>query len=105
MVFVNTIEGGTVPSGTYWSFGSGELLRLNEEGELPGPASKRWIRVPALLLLLLAPILGVMFVFFLPLAGIVLIIYLPLQAVWQKARGTRVDALVGDDGMDGKERA
>ncbi len=105
MVFVSTIEGGTVPSGTYWSFGSGELLRLREDGELPGPSSKRWIRVPALLLLLLGPILGMAFVFFLPLVGIVLIVYLPLQALYQKVRRGRVSDVIGDGGMDGEERA
>lgn len=97
MVFVNTIQGGTVPRGTYWSFGSGELVRLRKDGELPGPPSRRWIRLPAVLLLLLGPLLGLAFVLFLPVVGIVLIVYLPLQALWQKA--TRSGDI--DDDSDG----
>lgn len=105
MVFVNAMKGGTVPSGTYWSFGSGELLRLRQEGELPGPPAQRWIRLPALLLLLLGPILGLAFVLFLPVIGIVLVAYLPLQALWRRFKRTPIAQVVGDGGMDGEERA
>ena len=80
-------------------------MRLREDGELPGPPAQRWIRIPALLLLLLGPILGLAFVLFLPVVGIVLIAYLPLQALWQRVRRSRIAQAVGDGGMDGEERA
>lgn len=91
MVFVSAAEGGPVGRGTYWSFGSGELVRLREEGVLPGPPSRRWIKLPAVLLLLLGPVLGLVFVMFLPVAGIALMVYLPAQAIWQKITGRRDD--------------
>ena len=60
-----------------------------KKGTLPGPPGRRWIRLPAVLLLLLGPVLGLVFLLFLPIAGIVLIIYLPLQALFQKATAPR----------------
>lgn len=89
MAVLSTAQGRPARRGTYWSFGSGELLRLREEGTLPGPPGRRWIRLPAVLLLLLGPVLGLVFLLFLPIAGIVLIIYLPLQALFQKATAPR----------------
>lgn len=94
MSVLDTAQGGPARRGTYWSFGSGELVRLQEEGTLPGPPSRRWIRLPAVLLLLLGPVLGLVFLMFLPVVGIVLILYLPLQALFQKATAPRD---TGDD--------
>ncbi len=99
MVNISATKGREAKRGTYWSFGSGELVRLREDGELPGPPGRRWIRLPALLLLLLGPLLGLVFVLFLPIAGIVLIVFLPLQALWQKVTGSKpeVDAVAEVD--------
>lgn len=89
MAVVSIAQEGPARRGTYWSFRSGELVRLREEGTLPGPPGRQWIRLPAVLLLLLGPIMGLVFLLFLPIAGIVLIVYLPLQAVWQSVVGSR----------------
>jgi len=107
MAVLSIAQGGPARRGTYWSFGSGELVRLREEGTLPGPPGRQWIRLPAVLLLLLGPIMGLVFLLFLPIAGIVLIVYLPLQAVWQRAAGSRDtegDDSRGDSSTKGAEK-
>ncbi len=104
MVSATPGRSSTVGRGTYWSFGSGRLLRLREEGVLPGPRENRWLRIPAaVLLLVLGPLLGLLFVMCLPVAGIVLIVYLPLQALWQKLARERGEADLAT--TDSQERA
>ncbi len=63
----------TVPGGFYWNKGTWEIVPVNgESGVLPGDSSARYIRVPAALLVVGAPVLGGLFVMFLPFIGIFL---------------------------------
>jgi hypothetical protein len=47
-----------------------------EGGLLPGPVEHHYVKVPALLLLALAPVLGGLFVVFLPFIGFALLFWL-----------------------------
>jgi hypothetical protein len=68
------IGGEVVRNGFYldwrgWKF---EVVE-GESGALPGSAETAYVRVPTLLMLVLAPILGGLFVVFLPFIGFALI--------------------------------
>jgi hypothetical protein len=49
------------------------FVSLDEDGDLPGPPRDLYLRVPALALLLLAPLVGGLFVVLLPLVGVALL--------------------------------
>lgn len=56
--------------GLYWSMKAWDLVMIPAEGgRLPGPG---YVRVPTVLFLCLAPIMGALYVMFLPVAGLVL---------------------------------
>jgi hypothetical protein len=59
-----------------------------EGGILPGPADHRYVKVPALLLLALAPVLGGLFVVFLPFIGFGLVFWLAGKKAVMVARRT-----------------
>jgi len=80
--------GDTVGTGYYWQPGQWDLVTIEREGAaLPGSSETRYLRVPAGVLLLAAPILGFLFVIFLPFIGAALM----LQRLWQAA----VEAMSG----------
>jgi hypothetical protein len=63
-----------VKAGFYWSLESWSLTVLSGEGGvLPGAETHRYLKVPAALLLLLAPVMGGLYVMFLPFIGFVLV--------------------------------
>jgi hypothetical protein len=63
--------GEAVKAGFYWHADVWEIVPVSGEGGvLPGTAEDRYIRLPALGMLLLAPVMGGLFVVFLPLIGI-----------------------------------
>jgi hypothetical protein len=63
--------GGTrVPAGFYWRPAGWEMVTLSGRGGvLPGERSERYLRVPVLAMLVLAPAMGAALVMFLPLIG------------------------------------
>lgn len=63
--------GGTrVKAGFYWRPAHWETVTISGEGGvLPGAPEERFYRVPVLAMLLLAPIMGGLFVVFLPVIG------------------------------------
>ncbi|HZZ83274.1 MAG TPA: hypothetical protein VFE30_01960 [Anaeromyxobacteraceae bacterium] len=63
--------GGTaVKSGYYWSTSRWSLTAIPAEGgALPGPRSEHYTRVPVWAALLLAPVMGGLFVVFMPFIG------------------------------------
>ena len=65
-------SGATVHGGFYCNPSSWTIVAVANDGERLGAARGRWVRVPAAAALLLAPVLGAMFLMFLPLVGIVL---------------------------------
>lgn len=70
--------GGTrVKCGYYWNPRKWDLVMVPKEGGLlPGDPERRYVRVPILLVLLAAPVMGGLYVVFLPLIGFVLILRL-----------------------------
>ena len=66
--------GGTrVPAGFSWRPAAWEMVTLSGRGGvLPGERSERYLRVPVLAMLMLAPAMGAALVMFLPLMGFVM---------------------------------
>ena len=71
-----TYTGGeTVSGGFYWNRGTWHLENVEgKRGTLPGGAETRYIWVPTLAMLVLAPIMGGLFVVFLPFIGFALML-------------------------------
>jgi hypothetical protein len=68
------IGGSQVKGGFYFNLHGLRIVAVaGKTGVLAGDTSERFIRVPALAVLLLAPILGGVFVMFLPVIGFVLV--------------------------------
>jgi hypothetical protein len=80
---MRTIEAGTsVRSGHYFCARSWSLHPVARDGELlPGRPGERWVRVPLLLALALAPLLGAAFAVFLPLIGFLLAAHAAIRPV------------------------
>ncbi|MCM2258169.1 MAG: hypothetical protein NDJ94_21250 [Vicinamibacteria bacterium] len=79
--------GDTVKAGFYWRTAQWQIVTIAEDGEtLPGHAGDNYYRVPALLLLGLAPIMGALFVMFLPFIGIAIVLQHALRAAARALR-------------------
>ena len=64
-------KGGTmVERGLYWNPMDGRRITMSEDGILPGDESTSYMRMSVFSLLVIAPVMGMMFVTFLPLFGI-----------------------------------
>jgi hypothetical protein len=84
--------GATVEGGFYFNRDRLSLVAVSgKEGTLPGNEGHRFIRIPALAVLFLAPLLGGLFVVFMPFIGFVLVLQhlgrLSLVAVRRAGRG------------------
>ena len=67
--------GDTVKGGFYWNRGTWHLENLEgKTGTLPGDGETRYLWVPTLLMLVLAPVMGGLFVVFLPFIGFALLL-------------------------------
>lgn len=67
--------GDVVKGGFYWNQAQWHLENVEGKfGALPGDENARYARVPTLLLFLLAPLMGALFVVFLPFIGFALLI-------------------------------
>ncbi|HMK55198.1 MAG TPA: hypothetical protein VK448_01015 [Dissulfurispiraceae bacterium] len=66
-----THSGGTaVAKGMYWSPLDGGRVHMRDSGILPGDRGRSYLRLSPVILLLIAPLFGVTFAFFLPLLGL-----------------------------------
>jgi hypothetical protein len=66
--------GTLVKGGFYFNRDKLDLITVSgKEGLLPGAEGQRFLRVPVLAVLLLAPLLGGLFVMFMPLIGFALV--------------------------------
>ena len=67
-------SGTMVKGGFYFNRDKLDLIAVSgKEGALPGADGQRYLRVPVLAVLLLAPILGGLFVMFMPFIGFALV--------------------------------
>jgi hypothetical protein len=62
--------GNIVAAGTYWNVSTGARVDIDKEGMLPGDGKAMYVKVPGILMLLMAPILGLVFAVSLPFIGI-----------------------------------
>jgi len=68
------VGGQTVAAGFYWNTKEWELETLSGKGgKLPGKADAAYVKVPAVAMLTLAPMMGAMYVMFLPFIGFALL--------------------------------
>ena len=64
-------KGGTmVERGLYWNPMDGRRITMSEDGILPSDESTNYMRMSPFSLLVIAPVMGLMFVTFLPLFGV-----------------------------------
>ena len=75
--------GGTkVNYGFYWSAKAWDMAMVPAEGGLlPGGSDRHYTRIPTFLFLLMAPIMGALYVVFLPFAGFALVFGHALRAL------------------------
>ena len=67
--------GSRVKWGFYWNLAKWEIVTVPREGGvLPGAREHRYVRVPILLLLALAPVMGGLYVVFLPFIGFAMVL-------------------------------
>ena len=76
-------NGGTkVNYGFYWSAKAWDMAMVPAEGGLlPGGSDRHYRRIPTFLFLLMAPVMGALYVVFLPFAGFALVAGHALRAV------------------------
>ncbi len=66
--------GSSVPGGYYWNPRRGSVTPVREDGgKLPGTPADRYVRVNGFLALLLAPIVGGLYVVLLPFIGLAML--------------------------------
>jgi hypothetical protein len=68
-------EGGSsVRNGFYWNLSRWTIVTIPKEGGvLPGTVEHRYLKLPVLLLLALAPLMGGLYVMFLPFIGFAMV--------------------------------
>ena len=73
--------GHTVAAGTYWNMANGSRVDMHVEGVLPGGGDSRYIKAPVAVMLMAAPLLGLVFAVFLPFIGIAMAVQLAARKV------------------------
>lgn len=67
--------GETVRQGFYWSGGKWAVTLIERQGgTLPGETTERYAKVPVFAMLLVAPIMGALYVLFLPCIGVAMVL-------------------------------
>lgn len=83
-----TYKGGdAVTGGFYWNKATWHLENVEgKSGTLPGDSGTRYVWIPTLLMLVLAPVMGGLFVLFLPFIGFALLIGMLATTALRKFR-------------------
>ena len=82
--------GNSVKSGFYWDLTNWEIVTIaGKGGVLPENGTHRYVKVPIPFLVMIAPILGLLFVVFLPFIGFAMV----LGLVGRKVLGVLHNAL------------
>jgi hypothetical protein len=64
------IGGTAAKTGFYWNLGKWEMSMVPKQGGiLPGDSNERYLKVPVLALLVVAPLMGAVYAMFLPFIG------------------------------------
>ncbi len=96
--------GNKVPGGFYFHKGNWEITVVQgEKGVLPGNEETTWVRIPTLVMLAGAPVMGGLFVVFLPFLGFAMLFnHLGKKAAGGLRRAAdEVGAAVGPDWQPG----
>lgn len=89
--FVKRSGGDVVPPGFYWNLKEWEAQIVAPPGAaLKGEATNRYLRLPLVALLVLAPLMGAIYAFFLPFIGFVLVISYLVRRIGGGLKGTPV---------------
>jgi hypothetical protein len=83
--------GHTVKAGTYWNLSNGNRVQMEQEGVLPGSGTTRYIKAPVAVMLMAAPVIGLVFAVFLPFIGIAM----TLSLIGKKLANTVTEAAAG----------
>jgi hypothetical protein len=83
--------GHTVKAGTYWNLANGSRVQMEREGVLPGSGTTRYIKAPVAVVLMAAPVIGLLFAVFLPFIAIAM----TLTLVGKKLASMTADAATG----------
>ena len=68
------IGGAEVKAGFYWNLRKWEMVTLSATGgRLPGHAEDRYLKVPIVAFLFIAPVMGGLYAFFLPFIGFAMV--------------------------------
>jgi len=86
-----TKGGHTVKAGTYWNLANGSRVQMEQEGALPGSGDIRYIKAPVVVMLMAAPVIGLIFAVFLPFIGIAM----TLSLVGKKLASVATEATAG----------
>ena len=83
--------GHTVKAGTYWNMENGSRVQMDQEGVLPGSGTTRYIKAPVAVMLMAAPVIGLLFAVFLPFIGIAM----TLSLIGKKLANMTAEATTG----------
>ena len=73
-------KGGTlVAKGTYWNLYNGDKEVMKSEGTLPGDEQTNYLKAPAIVVVLMGPVVGLFYVVLLPFIGLAMILMLVTQ--------------------------
>jgi hypothetical protein len=86
-----TKGGHTVKAGTYWNMANGSRVRMEQEGALPGSGQTRYIKASVAVMLMAAPVIGLVFAVFLPFIGIAM----TLSLIGKKLANAATEAAAG----------
>jgi hypothetical protein len=71
---IRYIAGDRAGKGSYWNFSTGERITMGAEGVLPGSEETVYYKANPVLILAVAPVLGLVFAAFLPFIGIAILL-------------------------------
>lgn len=78
--------GERVGKGDYWNIETSERVHMDAEGMLPGSEKSKFAKFHPVVLLVLAPALGLMYATFLPLIGMVMFVQVMARKAMSMAR-------------------
>ncbi|KAF0183233.1 MAG: hypothetical protein FD164_791 [Nitrospirae bacterium] len=95
-------SGGTaVARGVYWNPVDGQEVHIRTHGVLPGDGSRRYLKMTAVGLLVVAPVFGLIFLLFLPLFGIGMIFILCIVPIMSGLASVAMTAVRISSGLAG----
>jgi hypothetical protein len=91
--------GKKVGKGTYWNPADGHRVDVKDEGVLPGGERTNYLKMPPGGMLLVAPVVGLLYVVFLPVFGLMAIVGMWLVPLFGIVAGTALTGIKLCSGM------